>query len=564
MTRTVASLLAASVVSIALVVPLRAEDKETPEQAAEAARLEKLLDEGDAHVKAKEYAAAKPIYKRVINETGKAAITQAARGRIGLRAVYASAANFALLGEKENAHGTLAWLPKLGFTAWDKLAKDPAFTSLHEDAEWKKLLAAHTSAPAPAAAGGPSREFLDSRLYRSTDGGTVMRVPDHDGWTIQRPGANGLVFFLGDAKEWTARVTLDVACGRFAKNGETDLELAKSVASLLARELHEKNPWLESKDEFKGRGVKVANGTPGWQQLLAGKSEKQGEWTFVIAALAHGARAAVAVIATTPRAEAKAHPFAQKLMEALRQGDQVPRLAARDPGTALEGVYRGNYSISYGFGGTSTGTQHWYVFDKRGYATQDDAPSSERWLDVEMVHQGGSDVFAYTVKGAELELVRVSDKKKYTLPFKKLGERKLEVEGYEFHRVDGGFTNGVRLAGRWKSSSYHATPSIYGGTAFSSASSSDYTFKADGTFKSSSFVSADLAASPLGPGVHSSGGSADGGKYEIKDDRLVLTYSNGVVGTHTFYAHRFEPDKKPPFDSDILYIDGSNYLRQKE
>src|SRR5205085_2499427 len=88
MTRSVTSLLAVSLVCFA--APLYADDPpaEGPGQAAEIARLEKLVGDADAKTNAKAWKEASDLYKQAISEAEKAKIPDAPKIKILIHAVY--------------------------------------------------------------------------------------------------------------------------------------------------------------------------------------------------------------------------------------------------------------------------------------------------------------------------------------------------------------------------------------------------------------------------------------------------------------------------------------------
>lgn len=545
---------------LVLVGAARSQDAPPTTDDAETTRLEKLIADADAKTNAKAWKSASDLYKQAISAIEESKVPKVTKEKLLLHALYDWACCLAAGGAKDDAIKVLELLKKGGFTNWEHVAHDEWLAPLRGMPAFEKLIAGVKKPepkPSPAA---PTREFLDAALYRSPDGETLLPLPEHDGWSVHPNGAGALVLYQGDPKSWTAEIAIDTGIARVAKDAK-DAALAKSAATVIAKDMVAKTPWLATKDDFAGSAVKVASGAAGHEVVLQGTDEKVGAWTALAVVVAHGARATSLVVWANAKSAKAAFELVQKLADGLRQGDQVARLPERKPGTALRGVWRGPYEIQYGVGGSS-GIQHWLVFDERGYATWDESPDSERWVNLETLWQSGERrrLYGYTFDGATLELTGLADSKKRTFKLQ-AGERKLQLDGKEYERVDGGFTDGARLAGRWECSSFYSVSNGPTGT-FSASSSSTYVFKEDGTFQSAAVASATLSDTSR-PGVLAGSDKEDHGTYVVKGDRLVLTYCHGTVVEKTFYAERIIKDAKPPFDSSVLFIGGSNFLRGK-
>src|SRR5581483_11246299 len=113
--------------------------EETPEQAAERARLEKLVADADAKVRAKSYKESVPLFEQALEEGAKADLPAAEKQKILLHAAYDLACALSAAGDKEDAVKALALLPKLGYRNWEHVKKDPWFKPLLELESFRKL-----------------------------------------------------------------------------------------------------------------------------------------------------------------------------------------------------------------------------------------------------------------------------------------------------------------------------------------------------------------------------------------------------------------------------------------
>ncbi|KKB79767.1 hypothetical protein VW35_04465 [Devosia soli] len=137
-----------------------------------------------------------------------------------------------------------------------------------------------------------------------------------------------------------------------------------------------------------------------------------------------------------------------------------------------------------------------------------------------------------------------------TLPLEKSGND-LKIDGGDYFRLPP-FDNGTTFDGTWTytwaSSGMTATSS--GGVAVERT----LVFKPDGTFTRRGW-SGGSSSGDMGGVTVSSKRAGSSGTYEVSGYQLVLTARNGTSETLSIFA----PDRD---DTDLLVIDGANYLKQ--
>lgn len=556
----------------------RADDP--PPAANETAAIERDLSQADEDLKARKLDEAAARCKAALDAIKASSLPAAEKRRLGQHALYDGACALALSGKpelREKAVEAVRDAIELGYVYFEHLEKDPWLESLRGLESWQKLLAqakashAAKASPAPSpAAGSPagsapagsapaadSLEWVSDELYRAPEGQATVALPDLGlEWTSQPQAGGGVVFFLGKPNAWQARISFWVyPRERFANGAEADAALAAKIARGVAGDMRRTNPWLTSNPDLAGEARALPTGSLDLVTIEGTEPPKR-DFVATVAGLARGKVGAEATLFALAADRKRGLAALEKLVQRVRLGDAVPRLPKHDPGTPIEGVFLGPYEIQ----GTG-GTQHWYVFERRGYAT-DEAPGSEQELDLEMLYQSGSrSVYSYTVQANKLVLTPLLGGKPEEVSLK-IDGRRLEIDGRRYDRVDGGHTDGLRLQGNYATLGTHSVSSS-AFQQFSFHSSSSYSFGADGTFRSASVASATLSSGTGDPRVNAAATAADHGTYAVKGDRIVFTYANGARIVRTIYPCELKVGPPVSFSRELVYIGGSNFLRER-
>lgn len=402
-------------------------------------------------------------------------------------------------------------------------------------------------------------EIFEAGFYRSPGGFAVVKLPELDGkkWTVihrEKEGWRYLHLFAGNMENYVGKISFTFPPGYVFKGKVT----ADSIARTIVKETLSTAPYLKQATEPTVDSV--AGGEAAWIGLK-GTNDNNVDVAFVVVGIIDSKDTTYGMWMIMEAAEdiySMIGEVANKIFDTLYVGKHVPVLEDRKPDTRLEGVYlsannktRHGYEIIF--------TDYWFIFDRRGYC-YGGGPAGELMMDMDALFvYDKSKVRPYNVEG-DILVMENAEGKKQQLSIKKIDNKRYEIDGYTYVKMDFESVDGMTLDGCYSSTYSYSNEGYL--QDFQYYSSNRYYFSRKGRFSiknfsssHSNFYGSDLSLDGVVDSVFDDEPAA--GTYHIKNHRLILRFNNGRIVSKTFFPKIYKENE----DVKRIYIDGVYFTK---